>query len=238
MLRGWLLEPSARFSFVDGSSMAVRRCHGVTGSNGSWLSIRVCALSWRKRLTKDRSVTAPPCDLCSMKWFQATPLEPLWPMPSSTASATTGTSVNRLARRASFRLTEASRAGSFTECVRKCGQPSPPSFIVNAFMLRPSSAQSNANSQPKHRAVRSPRNANKRFYSAWPTTSISSGHFILDFHFMPEAFQQSQRDSESEQIASARRFSLVQRDYLVVSQWLSERRLDCLRHISVCAPQK
>src|SRR5436190_15978975 len=182
MLRGWLLEPSARFSFVDGSSMAVRRCHGVTGSNGSWLSIRVCALSWRKRLTKDRSMTAPPCDLCSMKWFQATPLEPLWPMPSSTASATTGTSVNRLARRASFRLNEASRAGSFTECVRKCGQPSPPSFIVNAFMLRPSSAQSNANSQPKHRAVRSPRNANKRFYSAWPTTSISSGHFILDFH--------------------------------------------------------
>src|SRR5437773_3829224 len=168
----------------------------------------------------------------------STPLEPLWPMPSSTASATTGTSVNRLARRASFRLNEASRAGSFTECVRKCGRPSPPSFIVNASMLRPSSAQSNANSQPKHRAVRSPRNANKRFYWAWPTTSISSGHFILDFHFMPEAFQQSQRDSESEQIASARRFSLVQRDYLVVSQWLSERRLDCLRHISVCAPQK
>src|SRR6266481_3011672 len=192
MLRGWLLEPSARFSFVDGSSMAVRRCHGVTGSNGSWLSIRVCALSWRKRLTKDQSMTAPPCDLCSMKWFQATPLEPLWPMPSSTASATTGTSVNRLVRRASFRLNEASRAGSFTECVRKCGPPSPPSFIVNASTLRPSSARSNANSQPKHRAVRSPPNANKRFYSAWPTTSISSGHFILDFHFMPEAFQQGQ----------------------------------------------
>jgi hypothetical protein len=111
---------------------------------------------------------------------------------SSTASATTGTSVNRLARRASFRLNEASRAGSFTECVRKCGRPSPPSFIVNASMLRPYSAQSNANSQPKHRAVRSPPNANKRFYSAWPTTSISSGHLILDFHFMPEAFQQCQ----------------------------------------------
>src|SRR5437773_5374077 len=122
----------------------------------------------------------------------STPLEPLWPMPSSTASATTGTSVNRLARRASFRLNEASRAGSFTECVRKCGRPSPPSFIVNAFMLRPSSAQSNANSQPKHRAVRSPRSANKRFYWAWPTTSISSGHFILDFHFIPYAFQQCQ----------------------------------------------
>ena len=80
-----------------------------------------------------------------------------------------------------------------TECVRKCERPSPPSFIVNASMLRPSSAQSNANSQPKHRAVRSPRNANKRFSSAWPTTSISSGHFILDFHFMPEAFQQCRR---------------------------------------------
>src|SRR5439155_656240 len=108
MLQGWLLEPSARFSFVDGSSMAVRRCHGVTGLNGCWLSIRVCALSWRKRLTKDQSMIAPPCDLCSMKWFQSTPLEPLWPMPSSTESATTGTSVNRLARRASFRLNEAS----------------------------------------------------------------------------------------------------------------------------------
>ena len=42
MLRGWLLEPSARFSFVDGSSTAALRCHGVIGSNGSWLSIRVC----------------------------------------------------------------------------------------------------------------------------------------------------------------------------------------------------
>ena len=99
--------------------------YGVTGSNGSWLSIRVCALSWRKRLTKDQSMTAPPCDLCSMKWFHATPLEPLWPMPSSTASAITGTSVNRLARRASFRLNEASQAGSFTECVRKCGRAFP-----------------------------------------------------------------------------------------------------------------
>ena len=41
----------------------------------------------------------------------------------------------------------------------------------------------------------SPRNANKRFYSAWPTTSISSGHFILDLHFMPEAFQQCHMSS-------------------------------------------
>src|SRR6266516_3989974 len=67
-------------------------------------------------------MTAPPCDLCSMKWLQATALEPLWPMPSLTASATTGTSASRLAHRVSFRLSEASRAGNFTGCVRKCAR--------------------------------------------------------------------------------------------------------------------
>ena len=70
------------------------------------------------------------CDLCSMKWFQATALEPLWPMPSLTASATTGTSASRLAHRVSFRLSEASRAGNFTGCVRKCVPLSPPSAIA------------------------------------------------------------------------------------------------------------
>src|SRR5438094_5313204 len=98
-------------------------------------------------------MTAPPCDLCSMKWLQATALEPLWPMPSLTASATTGTSASRLAHRVSFRLSEASRAGNFTGCVRKCVPLSPPSAIANACMPRQSSAQSSANSRPKLRVV-------------------------------------------------------------------------------------
>src|SRR5437773_873530 len=142
MLQGWLLEPSARFSFVDGSSMAVRRCHGVTGLNGCWLSIRVCALSWRKRLTKDQSMIAPPCDLCSMKWFQSTPLEPLWPM-----------------------------------------------------------------------------------------TSISSCHFILDFHFMPEAFQQCQPSSKLTPLQRFMKWSVSDRrnrtispfSQLTISEWLENR---------------
>ena len=131
-------------------------------------------------------MTAPPCDLCSMKSLQAALLEPLWPMPSSTVNATTGTSANRLARRVSFRLNEASRAGRFTECARKCAPLSRPNAIGNAYMSRRSSAQSNANSRPKHRAVRSLPSANKLSCSAWPTISTNSGHFILDFHFMPE----------------------------------------------------
>ncbi len=133
-------------------------------------------------------MTAPPCDLCSMKSLQAALLEPLWPMPSSTVNATTGTSANRLARRVSFRLNEASRAGRFTECARKCAPLSRPNAIGNAYMSRRSSAQSNANSRPKHRAVRSLPSANKLSCSAWPTISTNSGHFILDFHFMPELF--------------------------------------------------
>src|SRR5207253_9774328 len=86
-----------------------------------------------------------PCDLCSVTWFQATALDPVWPMPSVTASATTGTSASRLAHRVSFRLSEVSRAGNFTGCVRKCAPLFPPSAIANACMPRQSSAQSNAN---------------------------------------------------------------------------------------------
>src|SRR6266705_2142613 len=130
---------------------------------------------WRRRLIKDRSMTAPRCGLCSMKLFQTAPLERFWPMPSSTANATTGTSASSLAHRASFRLNEVSRAGSFTECVRKCARLSPPSAIGNASMLKQSSARSNANSRPKHQVVRSPLNANKHSCSVWPTTSTASG---------------------------------------------------------------
>src|SRR5438876_8665989 len=41
-------------------------------------------------------MTAPPCVLCSMKWLQAVASEPLWPMPSSTANATIGTSAEQI----------------------------------------------------------------------------------------------------------------------------------------------
>src|SRR5437016_7245160 len=126
---------------------------------------------------------APLCALCSMKWLQAVASEPLWPMPSSTANATIGTSASRLARRASFRLNEASPTGSCTECVRKCAPLFPLSAIGNAFTPKLSSARSNANSRPKHRAVLSPRNANKLSCSVWPTTFTNSGHSI--FHLRP-----------------------------------------------------
>src|SRR5436190_4442520 len=128
-------------------------------------------------------MTAPPCALCSMKWLQAVASEPLWLMPSSTANATIGTSASRLARRASFRLNEASPTGSCTECVRKCAPLFPLSAIGNAFTPKLSSARSNANSRPKHRAVLSPRNANKLSCSVWPTTFTNSGHSI--FHLRP-----------------------------------------------------
>src|SRR6266849_9265544 len=150
-------------------------------------------------------MTAPPCDLCSMKSLQAALLEPLWPMPSSTVNATTGTSANRLARRVSFRLNEASRAGRFTECARKCAPLSRPNAIGNAYMSRRSSAQSNANSRPKHRAVRSLPSANKLSCSAWPTISTNSGHFILDFHFMPELFNSATPCRHARQIPWVRR---------------------------------
>ncbi len=136
-----------------------------------------------QRAHQERSMTAPHCALCSMKWLQAVASEPLWPMPSSTANATIGTSASRLARRALFRLNEASPTGSCTECVRKCAPLFPLSAIGNAFTPKLSSARSNANSRPKHRAVRSPRNANKLSCSVWPTTFTNSGHSI--FHLRP-----------------------------------------------------
>src|SRR6266498_261556 len=191
MRRAWLLDLSALFLFVGVSNTAARRCLGVTGSNGSWLSIRVRASSWRKRLTKDRLMTALLCALCLMRSCKAIPLKAFWPMPSLTVNATTDTSASRLEPRVLFRPSEVSQIGSFAECVLKCVPLSPPSAIDSASMLKQSLARSNANSRPKPRVVRSRPNANKLSCWAWPTTFTNCGHPNFDPFSMRELFNRA-----------------------------------------------
>src|SRR6266851_401863 len=120
-------------------------------------------------------MTAPRCALCLIKSLPPVRLGRCWPMPNSTASATTGISASNWALRASFPLSAARQVGKFMECVRKCALLSRPSAIGNVCMLKLSSARSNANSPAKRPVVRSPPNANKLFCSVWPTISIASG---------------------------------------------------------------
>src|SRR6266536_1470469 len=204
MRRAWLLDLSALFLFVGVSNTAARRCLGVTGSNGSWLSIRVCASSWRKRLTKDRLMTALLCALCLMRSCKAIPLKAFWPMPSLTVNATTDTSASRLEPRVLFRPSEVSQVGSFAECVLKCVPLSPQSAIDSASMLKQSLARSNANSRPKPRVVRSRPNANKLSCWAWPTTFTNCGHPNFDFFSIRELFNRAKcllRDKQRRPVA-------------------------------------